>query len=189
MPEYFTLEEFRTLADMNNEDKYPDEVVERAAAYVVGVIERVVGTSFVPRTFTRTLSGTGSDVPLPSTFVLDVTTVSVSDEVQTGPFTVDNGALIGPWGRGTRNLSVTYEAGYSEEPPADIKEAAMQATRARLLETSSNAKVSDRTSQMTNADGGTTTYVLPGPDRPTGYPDVDAVIMGWRRRLFGFGFI
>lgn len=170
MPEYFTLGEFRELANMDDEGKYPDSVIERAAAYVVAVIERVVGTSFVPRSFTRSLPLSGGIPVLASPYVLEVSDV-VAD-----PF-------------GSQNATVTYLAGYSETPPADIKEAAMQATRARVLETASNAKVSDRVSQMTNEAGGTTSFVLPGQDRPTGYPDVDAVIMGWRRRLFGLGFI
>lgn len=189
MPEYFTLDEFRDLTSMQDSAKYPDATVERAAAYIVAVIERVVGTSFVPRTFTKTLSGTGSEVVLPSTYILEVTGVSVGGDAQAGPFLVDNGSLIGAWPRGTRNVTVTYSAGYSETPPADIKEAAMQGTRARVLDTASNSQVNDRTSQMTNEAGGTTTFVLPGVDRPTGYPDVDAVILGWRRRLFGLGFI
>lgn len=188
MPDYFTLAEFVALPEMDN-GRYDDATIDRAAAYIVGVIERVVGTSFVPRTFTKTVNGTGSDIALPSPFVLEVTDVSLSGEAQTGPFDTDNGTLVGPWPRGIRNVAITYEAGYSTEPPADIKEAAMQGTRARLLDTASNARTNDRTSSITNDAGGTTSYVLAGVDRPTGYPEVDAVILGWRRRLFGFGFV
>lgn len=189
MPEYFTLDEFRDLTKMDDATRYPDSVVERAAAYMVAVIERVVGTSFVPREFTRTLNGVGGDLSLPSPYVLSVTAVSVGGVAQSGPFEVENGHLVGPWPRGIRNVSVTYLSGYSTTPPADIKEAALQGARARVLDTASNSQVNDRTSQMTNEAGGTTTFVLPGKDRPTGYPDVDAVILGWRRRLFGLGFV
>jgi len=177
MPEYFTLEEFRDLGGMDDEGKYSDATIERAAAYIVAVIERVVGTSFVPRTFTRTVPLVNGSPALSAPFVLEVTD---QQDVTTGSSY--------PFG-GTSNVSVTYRAGYSETPPADIKEAAMQGTRARVLDTASNARINDRTSQMTNEAGGTTTYVLAGMERPTGYPDVDAVILGWRRRLFGLGFI
>jgi hypothetical protein len=189
MPDYFTLEEFRDLPSMDDDGKYPDEDVERAAGYITAIVERFVGTSFVPRTFTKKLSGTGSDVSLPSPFVLEVTGVDDGDVAQTGPFEVDNGSLIGPWSRGIRNLTVTYDAGYSDEPPADIKEAVMQAARARLLEKHGSARVQDRTQSVSNNDGGTTTFVLAGPDHPTGYPEVDAVLVGYRRRLFGLGYI
>lgn len=189
MPEYFTLEEFRDLTGMRDDAKYPDARVERAAGYIVSVIERVVGTSFVPRTFTRTVDGSGSELTLPSPYVLSVSAVSVGDTEQAGPFVVSRNRLAGFWPRGFQNITVTYESGYSEEPPDDIREAALQGTRARILDTASNAQVNDRMSQMTNDVGGTTTFVLPGKDRPTGYPDVDAVILGWRRRLFGLGFI
>jgi hypothetical protein len=80
-------------------------------------------------------------------------------------------------------VAVTYEAGYSATPPADVKEAALQATRWRLLATNSNSDMNARQTSSTNEMGGTVQYSVAGPDRPTGYPDVDAVIMGWKRRL------
>ena len=59
----------------------------------------------------------------------------------------------------------------------------MRGTRAYLLETRDQAGVLDRRSQMTNELGGSTTFVIAGKDHPTGYPQVDAVIVGWRDRL------
>lgn len=194
MPEYFTLEEFRSLPDMNNASLYDDDTVERAAAYIVAVIERVVGTSFVAREVTETIDGSGvSGLVLKSPYVQSLTAVT------TGGTTIDTADLIHQggvvrnlsgvgWTAGIGNTTITYESGYSSEPPADIKEAALQGTRARLLDTASNAKVNDRTSSITNDAGGTTSYVLAGVERPTGYPEVDAVILGWRDKLSGFGF-
>jgi hypothetical protein len=87
------------------------------------------------------------------------------------------------WPAGFGNISVTYVAGYSSTPPLDIKEAAMRGTRAYLLETSEKSGVLDRRSSVTNDLGGTTTYVIAGGNNPTGYPQVDAVIVGWRDRV------
>lgn len=176
MPEYFTLDEFRELTSMDDVAKYSDATIERVAAYVVAVIERVVGTSFVPRTFTRVMPEVNGTLVPTTPYILEILSTT-GDSSGFSAFS------------GTRDVTVTYAGGYSETPPADIKEAAMQATRARVLDTASNAQINDRTSQMTNEAGGTTTFVLPGLDRPTGYPDVDAVILGYRRRLFGLGFI
>jgi hypothetical protein len=187
VPEYFTLDELKALPDLEAA-RYDDETMERAAAYIEAVIERVVGTSFVPRTKTVTLNGTGADLVLPDAYVLSVVGVTVSEVAGADPTSFDNGVLTGTWASGTRNVVVEYTTGYSETPPADIKEAALEGTRARLLDTASNAKVNDRTTSTTNDVGGTTSYVLAGVDRPTGYPTVDAVILGWRDKLSGLGF-
>jgi hypothetical protein len=82
---------------------------------------------------------------------------------------------------------VTYQAGYSSTPPSDIKEAALQATRARLLTMDSQAGIEDQRTSL-STDQGTVNYVIAGEDRPTGYPEVDEVIMGWKRKLDVFGF-
>jgi hypothetical protein len=77
---------------------------------------------------------------------------------------------------------VTYAAGYSATPPADIKDAALQATRARLLTMDSQAGIEDRRTSL-STDQGTISYVIAGENRPTGYPEVDAVILGWKNAL------
>ena len=174
MPEYFTTDEFRDLPEMSDDQQYTDARIDAVAASLVTIIEREVGTSFVSRTYTKTLPEVDGDVVFGTPYVLE--TVSVSDSA-TDPFT-----CVIP------DATVTYRAGYSEEPPADIKEALMWAVRDRLLETDSNAGIdARRTSQITPE--GTINYVLPGADRPTGYPQLDAAINGWRKRLFGLGFI
>lgn len=195
MPDYFTLEEFRELPDMNDEGKYSDALIERAAGYIEAIIERVVGTSFVPRTVTEALDGRSTtEVVLSSPYIRSVTSVSRNGStVDVNGLSTKAGVLRyltggTTWTTGVGNISVTYQSGYSDEPPPDIKEAAMQATRARTLSTAEGATIDDRTTQMSNADGGTTTFVLPGVERPTGYPEVDAVILGWRDKLSGFGF-
>lgn len=190
MPEYFTLEELKALPDLDAA-RYDDEMMERAAAYIEGVIERAVGTSFVARTFTKTLRESDADTLLGSPYVLSVASVVIADAAAPSSFAVEGFSSVGlsrSWPNTGRHVTVTYTSGYSDTPPADIKEAALQGTRARLLDTAGNAKVNDRTASVTNDAGGTTSYVLAGVDRPTGYPEVDAVILGWRKRLFGLGF-
>lgn len=87
-----------------------------------------------------------------------------------------------PWLPGTGNVLVSYVAGYSAQPPPDIKAAAMDGTRYRLLEKDSQAGIDARRTSTTT-EMGTTTFVVAGEKRPTGYPDVDSVILGWARRL------
>jgi hypothetical protein len=58
----------------------------------------------------------------------------------------------------------------------------MQGTRARLLTMDSQAGIEDRRTSL-STDAGTIGFVIAGEDRPTGYPEVDAVILGWKKRL------
>lgn len=183
MPDYFTLAEARDLPDMA---QFNDARIEAAAAGVVSIIEREVGTSFVARTVTDEIHDGGCGaIVLGASYVISVTGASVSGSAVVGTLTAQHGILRMPSGTttfatGNGNVQVTYQAGYSTEPPADIKEAALKATRWKLLESKSNSDVSARQTSMTTDMGGTVNYAVAGPDRPTGYPDVDAVIVGWR---------
>lgn len=199
MPDYFTLAELRALPDVSSTTTYPDARVEAVAAYIVAVIEREVGTSFVARTVTDEVhDGGGDTIVLTRPHVLSVTSVSVDGVALTTSLRTQGGVLrqfsdaasYSPlsFASGSGNVLVTYSAGYSATPPADIKDAALWGTRARLLDTGSNAVINDRRSSISNEAGGTTSFVLAGDERPTGYPEVDAVILGWRARLDRFGF-
>jgi hypothetical protein len=191
MPDYFTAEELRALPDMSGETTAR---IEAAAAWAVGIIEREVETSFIARTVTDEPHDGGSDgILLDTAHVLEVTSASESGAAVTDVLKVRRGVLRrysgaaggtpGRWAAGVDNILVTYQAGYSEEPPPDIKEAALQATRWHLLEGRANNVQSPRQTSITNEMGGTVNFAIAGSDRPTGYPDVDAVIVGWRKRL------
>ena len=171
MPDYFTLAEFRDLPQVGDSDKFPDSRVEAVAASLTSIIERKVGTSFVSRTYTKVLPEVNGEVVFSTPYVLETTSV------------VDDGDVFS----GTHNVTVTYRAGYSEEAPADIKEALMWAVRDRLLATSSTAGIDARRTSLITEQG-TVNYVVAGADNPTGYPDLDAAILGWHKHLFGLGF-
>jgi hypothetical protein len=188
-PDYFTLAELRALPDMSSET---DERILAAAAWAVGIIEREVGTSFVPRTVVDEAHDGSGAVLLNSPYVTSVTSVSLNGVAAPGTYTARagvlrlNGSSYSP--SGDPDVSVTYESGYSTTPPPDIKEAALQATRWHLIEGRATNDRSARQTSMTNDMGGTVNFAVAGPDRPTGYPDVDAVIIGWRNKLSVLGF-
>ena len=192
--EYFTLAEFRELPEMYDAAKFTDTRIDAAAAHIVGILELEVGTSFVARTVTDEVhSGGCYEIILNSPFVLSATSATENGTTVTDTLSVSHNGLLQrfasgsyvpkAWLSGSRNLRVTYEAGYAATVPADIKEATMRGTRAYLLETRDQAGVLDRRSQITNELGGSTTFVIAGKDHPTGYPQVDAVIVAWRDRL------
>lgn len=193
MPEYFTLVELNALPNMG-EGRYSDARKEAAAAYVVGIIERVVKTSFIARTITGERHDGGSyGILLNKPYVLSVTSatengVAVTDTLRATSgilrrFATASSTTPSRWSSGVENIAVTYQAGYSATVPSDIKEAALLATRWRLIASNSNSDMNARQTSMTNDMGGTTSYAVAGVDRPTGYPEVDAVIMGYARSL------
>lgn len=194
--DYFTETELKALPDMSSETSAR---ILAAGEWAQGVIERVVGTSFVARTVTGEVHDGGrSEIVLNKPHVLSVTSatedgVAVTDtlRVRSGIVRRFSGATsFTPitWSSGTGNVLVTYQAGYSSTPPADIKEAALQATRWHLLEGKASNVTSPRQTSVSNDMGGTVNFAVAGPDRPTGYPEVDAVIVGWRDQLDVFGF-
>lgn len=196
---YFTLEELRTLPDVSNTAKYPDARVTAVGEYVEAVIENFVGTSFTPRTVTDEVHDGGAyAINLYRPYVLSVTSATedgnpVTDDLAVAPGGVlrrfNTGARTAPvrWATGYGNVTVTYQAGYSDEPPADIKEAAIRATRFRLMTTAATSGVDERTTSIQN-DYGNVQLSVAGRNTPFGLPEIDAVLLMWSDRLNVFGF-
>lgn len=197
MPDYFTLAELRAMPDMASTTDYPSARCESASAYITGVIEREVGTSFVPRQVTDEIhDGDGTSyVVLKSGSALTAVSATVAGVAVTDTLIVRSGILQRlsaagspvAWPVGYANVKVTYMAGYSSSPPADVKEMALKGTRAHLLANASDSSMNDRRTSL-NTDMGVIQFVVAGENRPTGYPEVDAMIMGWKARLDVFGF-
>lgn len=184
MPDYFTLAEFRALP---NGTEWSDAEVTDAAAYVTGVIERECQTSFVPRTVTGETHEGCRTIYLDRPYVRSLTSVTengVTVDVNTLSVSAAGmlrraGAFWRPWLYGT--VVVTYEAGWSATPPDDVKSAALTGTRCRLL-TREVTQVDLPTGSVTTR-AGTILYTPPDRDHPTGFPDVDSVIVAWRDKL------
>src|SRR5512144_729853 len=185
------------MPDMSSATTYPDANVLNAAAHVAAVIERYVGTSFVPRTYTETYAGGDSSIVLRQPYVLSITSVtqngvSIADSITYTDGVLEHrgtGAYGTPtrWTWGRRNIVVTYTAGYSTTPPADIAEAAMLATRFHLLTLNTKSTISDRAQSIQN-EFGNVSLAFASAQSPFGLPEVDAVLAGWREDLMNYGF-
>lgn len=191
-PDYFTTAE---LAQMPDCGSFTEAQVLAAAAYFTAIVEREVGQPFIPRTYTETLDGTGTTtVVLPHGHIRSLTTVTLDGvAVTTTLLTAESGVLRyidngTTWTLGASNLVVVYVAGAYATCPGDIKDAVMWATRDRLLSQGDRSGIDVRRTSMSDALGGTTTYLLPGEKRPTGYPDLDALIASYTRNVASYGF-
>lgn len=196
---YFTEAELRDLPQMSDTTKYTTVRVTAARNWIEGVIERKVGTSFVAQTVTDEVHDGGVySIALHSALVLSVTSATENGVAVTDTLSVKGGVLErfaagatipSAWATGCRNIKVTYQSGYSATPPADIKEAALSAARDWLLRRYGAQGASDRAISL-QTEMGNIVYATASDkhDRPTGIPDVDAVIMGWVNDLEVFGF-
>lgn len=200
MPEYFTLAELRALPGLADTGAYPDARLEAAAAFVVETIERVVGTSFIARSVTEQHSGLNGRLGIPTRkpYVISVTSATESGVAVTDSLVALDGSDViykfsagsrvpTPWQAGMNNISITYQAGYSSAVPADLKEAALYASRQRLITTSATAGQSTRRTRLTT-EAGVFDLAVPGEDAPFGMPEIDAVVIGYRDRLDCHGF-
>lgn len=194
--DYFTEAELRVLPDMGDTARYTTDRLSAAHDWIVDIIEREVGTSFVGRTITDEVHDGYSPLVLDEPFVISVTSATESGTAVTDTLDVRGNVVTRrsagswvalPWVPGVGNVLVTYVAGYTETPPGDIKEAALKAARLHLLEGDDRAAIDERRTSITS-EVGTISLTVPDADHPTGYPSVDAVIVGWRSRLDVLGF-
>ena len=189
---YFTAAELRAVYPDLDAATYPDARVTQVHDWITAIVERECATSFIAASVTEVVDGGGTDTLLLSApYVQSITSVMVdgvaltADEVSA--LLLRHGIVYRPlgatWPTTSRgNVSITYTAGYSTTPPADLKEAMMQGARARLLTTADGATANDRRTSFSNGDG-TFSLSTAGENRPTGFPEVDAVILGWKARV------
>jgi hypothetical protein len=200
VPEYFTLPELRALPQLGDTARYPDARCESAAAWAVAVIEREVGqVSFIHREHTETHDGGRDSIVLEQPWAQNTAALAATENgiAVTDQLRISSGVLrrfpAGGyfqrlWSPGVGNVVVTFEAGYSSVPPGDIKDAALQLTRERLLDTNSDVYGDARSVELVNEIGGTSRRGEIDEDHPTGIPAIDSVIVGYRRKVDVFGF-
>lgn len=189
---YFTTEELRALPDMSDIERFGSARLDAAHGWIASIIRRECETSFIVETVTdERVSGGSCALSLNDPYVRTVTAVTVDGVAFTEPevaaIVIDDGFLYQAsdtrWSSGRRNITVTYEAGYTTEPPVDLKEAAMRAARHWLLTMDRWSGVDTRATSITNDMGNIALSVASADGRPTGLPEVDATITAWARKV------
>jgi len=164
---------------------FSDAKMRAARAAAEQRLEQACRVAFVPRARRLTLAGLGhSALFLPDNAVRRVVTLSVDDVA----FTADELSELDvrEWGRVTRGDGLAFEDGADIEvfyehgldyPDAPVVQAAMLLAREYLVRSALSSRAT-----VEATDVGFFRVSVAGPDRPTGLPEVDAVIADFGRR-------
>lgn len=188
---YFNLAELRAMDSLSDTTKYPTAKLARERTRIETLIDRAVGTSFVRRYRRHLADGRASrELQLPDSYVQGLLSVAVGGvayepSVLAG-LVVYSGGIVrhaagGYFASGYRNVDVRFAAGAYSEVPEDLRDAALMAARTHLLEARSG--IPDRAMSITN-EFGNINLASASANRPTGLPEVDAVILGYRDQLY-----
>ena len=182
----FELAEMRAFdAAFASATTYPDAKMRAARTAAEQRLERACRVAFVPRARRVVLAGNGSDtLCLPDNAVRSVTSLTVDGTA----FTADELAALDvrEWGRVTRGDAYDFESGAVVEvfykhgldyPDAPVVQAAMLLAREYLVRSALSSRAT-----VEATDVGFFRVSVAGPDRPTGIPEVDAVITDFGRR-------
>lgn len=191
MAAYFTVSEARTVSPLNDTGRYSDAAIDAARVDAEGAIEDACHVAFVPRSATETVSPprpahgysleTGVWLALRWPLVRAVTSVTVD-----GTALDLNEVVIVPSGlyvhtpvrSGVRNVTVTYDHGYSA-PPARIRRAAIRLAKHYLVD----SPVDDRALRVDSDDG---SYLMAQPGvrgARFGIPEVDSAVADYTQPM------
>lgn len=184
------ISEIRGLKNLSDTTKFTLAELEQAREWFYDLLSRLIPqVAFVPSYDRYVFDGHGGiEVLLPKMFPRSLIKVTISGETKTTTdWKLDEHGLVRVAQATTfkvptttevgRNCSIAYEHGL-DSPPEDLREAALVAIRERLL----NDQAGRPMLSVADGAGGTTRFAVASEDRPTGNPDVDAVLISHRDR-------
>jgi len=190
------LAEIRTLDALSNTSKYPAATLERARWQAEEKFEDATGVAWVPRHDRYTANGDNTTtlmlrwprprsliaVTVDGTAATDLTLFQLYDS---GIIERDSGVRFPRGWTNAGNVVVEYTHGY-DRPPEDLRWAFLQYVRYLILDTTS--RIPDRASSY-STEFGTFQLVTAGFNRPTGLPEIDAVLNEHSHRVAGVGAV
>ncbi len=191
---YAELAEIRALDALSNLTSYPTAKLEVARSQAEAKFDEATGAAWVPRHARELLAGDGTARlllgyrPPRSLIAASINGTAVSDLatltlLSWGAVERDSGVAFPAPTTEPSNVVLEYEHGF-DRPPDDLKQAFLAYCRYLLMD--SRSRIPDRASVM-STDMGTFTLVTAGFRRPTGLPEVDAVLNAYDLRVPGVG--
>lgn len=191
---YAELAEIRGLDALGNTSKYPTAVLDRARWQAEEKFEDATGVAWVPRHDRQVAFGDNTTqlllrwprprslvaVTVNGTAAADLTAFSLYD---TGLIERTSGVVWPTGVTSSGNIVVEYTHGY-DRPPEDLRMAFLAYVRYLVLDTTS--RIPDRASSY-STDFGTFQLVTAGFNRPTGLPEIDAILNEHSHRVAGIG--
>lgn len=183
---YLTTAQVRALPNLADTAKFTDAEITAAVLWFETLFEDYTGVSWETRTVTderHYLTSSGTVVldrmyPRTVTAVRAYSTATVSTAYTAGELAdlrVDRSGVVrrvtlGNFTSGFGMLAFDYTHSFTTAPPADVVEAAKVAVRAHLID-----DYQANRQYAVSTEAGIIRTSQPGPDRPFGLPEVDAV--------------
>lgn len=176
--------ELRAMSGLSSTTNFPYARLVAVRRWWEDLCENYCGVAFVPRYGYDVLDGSGSDtIMLSHLHPTSLRWVKIDGALvaDTSEWVLyDSGKLVrddgGTFRADRGNVVVKYEHGH-HAPPSDLKEAALTAIRYKLI--GDRSGIPERATTMVT-DVGSYTLSLAGMNRPTGMPEVDAVLAAYR---------
>lgn len=187
---YFTLAELRAMKGLSSTSTFPNADLATARDIAEDFVEQFCEAAFVPQYRREVVDGDDRDeLYLSRLNVRELLSVKLDGSAMTTTgWTVSSSGRIKTDGDvficaiAGQNVQVQYEYG-SVAPPMDLKNATLKLARALVLSTES--AIPDR-ARMMQTEWGMFQLDVASKDKPTGIPDVDAVLMRYREEQPGW---
>lgn len=178
---YFEIAELREQSGLDDESIFSDALLVNARAAAEDLIETATGLAWVRR-YRREVRDGPDSCSLIVKMYPEVIAASVSG-TSVSPEAYDDGELYlsSGWGCIRRSIIVEYEHGL-RVPPEDLRRATLRYARVVALDFKS--RIPERAIQM-NTEAGSFQLALASRERPTGYPEIDAILQQHDHRLPG----
>lgn len=185
---YFDLDDLRVRADIGDEMAHSNERLETARCDAEDLVRQYLHTDMVGVFRSDLVHGSGTKYMYLPDYARSVRQVTIDGTAidLAGVDVEAHGVLVRPdlWTKsstGQANIRRRWIAGYDDQPDERLRAALITYGRWRLLEAKDEGMPAGATRIDTQV--GALQIAIATPDRPTGIPQVDAVIMDWRRRL------
>lgn len=178
---YFELAELRAQSGLDDESVFSDALLANARAAAEDLFETATGVAWVRRYRREVRDGTGCTALIVKLYPVLISATLSGTAVTPEAYEDGELYLASGWGSVRRSIVVEYEHGF-QVPPEDLRRAALRYARVAALDFKS--RIPERAIQM-NTEAGSFQLAMASRERPTGYPEIDAILQQHDHRIPG----